>query len=115
MSVRIENSTEAARVQVRYSISMRPSKKYSRPVRPLNTHSLMGGVRYEKGRDGEEYKVRHIPQGAKDYVCPGCDGVIPRGQAHEVVWSEDTLFGAQYGIDNRRHWHTSCWQHRGRA
>lgn len=94
---------------------MRPSKKYSRPVRELNTRALLGGVEYQTGRDGNEYKVHHISRGAKEYVCPGCNGVIMVGQAHEVVWSEDTLLGAQYGIDNRRHWHSSCWQHRGRA
>lgn len=75
----------------------------------------MGGVHYEKGRDGNDYKVRHINAAAKQYVCPGCNAVIGVGESHEVVWSEDTILGAQYGIEARRHWHTSCWRHRGRV
>ncbi|MCF2706612.1 ATP/GTP-binding protein [Arcanobacterium haemolyticum] len=93
---------------------MRRSRKYSRPVRPLNTRAAMGGVSYEEGRDGNTYKVHHIVAGAKEYVCPSCGGVIVVGESHEVVWSEDTIFGAEYGQEMRRHWHTSCWVHRGR-
>ena len=94
---------------------MRKSKKYSRPTRPLNTEALMGGVSYQTGRDGTEYKVHHIHSGTKQYVCPGCNGAIAVGESHEVVWTEDTILGAQFGVDARRHWHTSCWRHRGRA
>lgn len=92
---------------------MRRSKKYSRPVRPLNTQAAMGYMSYETGRDGAEYKVRHIASGQKQYTCPGCNGVIGIGEAHEVAWTEDTIWGAQFGVDSRRHWHTSCWRHRG--
>lgn len=94
---------------------MRKSKKYARQARPLNTEALMGGVSYQAGRDGNEYKVHHIHSGTKQYVCPGCNGVIAVGESHEVVWTEDTILGAQFGIEGRRHWHTSCWRHRGRA
>ena len=60
---------------------MRRSKKYSRPVRPLNVRAAMGGVKREFGRDGAEYKVLHIPEAAKRYVCPGCGGAkAPRGE-----------------------------------
>ena len=47
---------------------MRRSKKYSRPVRPLNVRAAMGGVKHEVGRDGAEYKVFHISEAAKRYV-----------------------------------------------
>jgi hypothetical protein len=93
---------------------VRRSKKYSRPVRPLNIEAAMGGVHHERGRDGTDYKVHHISAGSKQYLCPGCNGIILVGEAHEVVWTEDTIWGAQHGIDSRRHWHTSCWRHRGR-
>ncbi|EPD28546.1 ATP/GTP-binding protein [Actinotignum sp. GS-2025f] len=94
---------------------MRRSKKYSRPVRPLNISAAMGGLRYENGRDGATYKVRRIASAAKDYVCPGCGGIIRIGEPNIVAWTEDTIWGAQYGVDSRRHWHPGCWQHRGRA
>ena len=93
---------------------MRRSKKYSRPVRPLNARAVMGGTSYETGHDGAQYKVRHIAAATKRYVCPGCGGTIAVGEAHEVAWTEDTILGSQFGIDSRRHWHTSCWKHRGR-
>ena len=43
-------------------------------------------------------------------MCPDCNQRIPAGQDHVVVWTEDTLWGVQYGIDSRRHWHSSCWR-----
>lgn len=92
---------------------MRRSKKYSRQVRPLNVTAAMGGVSYQSGGDGTQYKVRRIAKAAKTYRCPGCNGIIAVGESHEVVWTEDTILGAQFGIDSRRHWHTSCWKHRG--
>ncbi len=74
----------------------------------------MGGVHTEQGRDGYTYKVHHIAKGSKQYVCPGCGGVIVVGEPHEVVWTEESILGSQFGQDARRHWHTSCWVHRGR-
>lgn len=93
---------------------MRRSKKYSREVKPLNVEAAMGGIHYEEGRDGTQYKVHHVTRGTKSYLCPGCNGVILPGESHEVAWTEDTLFGVEYGQEQRRHWHTSCWKHRGR-
>ncbi|MDN6486016.1 ATP/GTP-binding protein [Ancrocorticia populi] len=93
---------------------MRRSKKYSRPVRPLNENAALGGVHFEEGSGGTQYKVHHIQSGKKEYVCPGCGGIVAIGESHEVAWTEDTIWGAQYGQESRRHWHTSCWKHRGR-
>ncbi|MBP3223458.1 MAG: ATP/GTP-binding protein [Actinomycetaceae bacterium] len=94
---------------------MRKSKKYQRPVRPLNVSSLMGGVTREYGKDGNEYKVHHITHAAKEYICPSCQGVIFVGESHEVVWNEGHFMGVTEGQNRRRHWHTHCWVHRGRA
>ncbi len=93
---------------------MRKSNKYQRAVRPLDSLRLMGGKRYETGADGLEYQVVRIVRGTKPYVCPGCNGIISVGEAHEVAWTEEHWFGAQAGQQDRRHWHTSCWQARGR-
>lgn len=41
-------------------------------------------------------------QAVKDYRCPGCDLIIPRGQFHLVVVPDDEP-------DLRRHWHHGCW------
>ncbi len=45
-------------------------------------------------------------QARKRYTCPGCHGVIERGEGHLVVVPEHTP-------DLRRHWHRACW-HRER-
>jgi hypothetical protein len=66
--------------------------------------------RVEVGPDGEDYVVRTVPgaRAAKTYRCPGCDHEIRPGVAHVVVWpTEDD------GGDERRHWHTGCWNGRG--
>ncbi len=92
---------------------MRRAKKYLRPVKPLDSYRLMGCTRYETGGDGLRYKVHHIRAAAKEYRCPGCNGIIAVGTAHEVAWTEEGWFGAAAGRDERRHWHTGCWRARG--
>ncbi|AKG45560.1 ATP/GTP-binding protein [Streptomyces xiamenensis] len=73
-----------------------------------------GGNRYglESTEDwrGEEWVVRRISGGAavKHYRCPGCDQEIPPGVPHVVSWPRA---GA---VDDRRHWHRSCWEARDR-
>ncbi|WP_049580365.1 hypothetical protein [Streptomyces sp. SBT349] len=59
---------------------------------------------------GEEWVVRRITGGAaaKHYRCPGCDQEIPPGVPHVVSWPQA---GA---VDDRRHWHGSCWNARDR-
>ena len=42
----------------------------------------------------------------KEYRCPGCDHEIKPYTPHVVVWPDDAT-------DERRHWHTPCWQRLG--
>ncbi|MGE2815937.1 hypothetical protein ACQI5H_12445 [Mycobacterium heidelbergense] len=66
--------------------------------------------RVETGPDGDEYDVRPVAaaRAVKTYRCPGCDHEIRSGTAHLVVWPADS----HAGVDDRRHWHTSCWANR---
>lgn len=41
-------------------------------------------------------------QAVKEYVCPGCDHIIPAGTFHLVVVPDEEA-------DMRRHWHHGCW------
>ncbi|MGW0162873.1 hypothetical protein ACWDUN_26475 [Mycobacterium sp. NPDC003323] len=72
------------------------------PDRPLPVFHR----RTEVGSDGLDYEVRSIPAARADktYRCPGCDHEIRPGVAHVVVIPVD--------VDDRRHWHTSCWSNR---
>jgi hypothetical protein len=45
----------------------------------------------------------HEVTGDKPYVCPGCDHSIRVGLRHLVVIPVGDA-------DERRHWHTKCWQ-----
>ncbi|HEX3547521.1 MAG TPA: hypothetical protein VHU62_13230 [Mycobacterium sp.] len=67
--------------------------------------------RIETGPDGYEYEVRPIAgsRATKTYRCPGCDHEIRSGTAHLVVWPTDL---GEHAVDDRRHWHTSCWTNR---
>ncbi|HWL50246.1 MAG TPA: hypothetical protein VNT92_10250 [Acidimicrobiia bacterium] len=38
----------------------------------------------------------------KEYICPGCETIIPPGTFHLVVVPDDEP-------DLRRHWHHGCW------
>lgn len=46
-------------------------------------------------------------QATKTYVCPGCNQEIRPGTGHVVIvpLADPT---------DRRHWHSPCWEHRGR-
>lgn len=83
----------------------RPSHgKWSRQPRPLS----VGWGRLETGPGGEQYRVHAVSadRAVKTYRCPGCDQTIAPGVAHVVTWPSDN------GEEDRRHWHTGCWQAR---
>ncbi|KMY22541.1 ATP/GTP-binding protein [Actinobaculum suis] len=94
-------------------MAKRRTSKWQRPHRPLNTVAALGGHSLEEGPNGALYKVVRTTA-KKRYMCPGCNGVITVGEQNVMAWTEDTIWGAQAGIDSRRHWHRSCWEHRGR-
>lgn len=58
---------------------------------------------------GEDWKVRPVDGGSgKVYRCPGCEQEIRPGVGHVVAWPEHA------GADDRRHWHSACWNARER-
>ncbi|MCW2782002.1 MAG: hypothetical protein JWR35_2451 [Marmoricola sp.] len=67
--------------------------------------------------DGEDYEVRSVTGSAatSSYRCPGCNQLIRPATPHIVAWpvvpSLLTSFSGT-GVDERRHWHTACWQRR---
>jgi hypothetical protein len=67
--------------------------------------------RVETGPDGYDYDVKAVAaaRALKTYRCPGCDHEIKPSTAHVVVWPADTGGAA---VEDRRHWHTSCWNNR---
>ncbi|GAA3745015.1 ATP/GTP-binding protein [Salinactinospora qingdaonensis] len=68
---------------------------------------VTGGQRRVTGSDGE-WVMRHISGSAavKHYRCPGCYQDIPPGMPHIVAWPAGSKG------EERRHWHSSCWQRR---
>jgi hypothetical protein len=73
-----------------------------------------GPERTESWPDGD-WIVRRIPGAgtAKAYRCPGCDQEIVPGTPHIVAWPADgTRMAGGVGVEERRHWHTTCWQNR---
>ena len=50
--------------------------------------------------------------GDKPYRCPGCDQLIRPATPHTVAWPVVPSMFSQSGLDERRHWHTSCWKRR---
>jgi hypothetical protein len=66
--------------------------------------------------DDGDWLVRQVTGSAatKPYRCPGCDQVIAPATPHVVAWpaAGSTLSGG--GLDERRHWHSSCWRARRR-
>jgi hypothetical protein len=66
--------------------------------------------------DGEEYVVRQVTGSAatKPYRCPGCHQAIRPATPHTVAWPVVASMFSESGLDERRHWHTSCWKARAR-
>lgn len=70
-----------------------------------------GGWQSTESWQGEGWSVHHVAGASvegKTYRCPGCDQMIPSGIPHVVAWPEYA------GVDDRRHWHTSCWNAKDR-
>ncbi len=57
----------------------------------------------------DEVEVRRMQpyQATKTYLCPGCQQDIAPGMGHLVVVP-------LAAVDDRRHWHHGCWEHRAR-
>ncbi|KNC18812.1 ATP/GTP-binding protein [Arthrobacter sp. RIT-PI-e] len=91
--------------------SARP--KWDAPPEPDLERARVGLPLRQSAPDGE-WTVRRITErnAAKTYTCPGCHASILPGIAHLVVWREDSLFGPETALADRRHWHVRCWQTR---
>jgi len=62
-------------------------------------------------RDGQ-WHVRPITGAAstKAYTCPGCNRPIPMATPHVVVWPVEKALLSKDALEERRHWHTVCWE-----
>lgn len=93
-------------------------RKPSKWTRPVSDRPLMGGHQTREDKADGSWMVRRLSGSAagKAYRCPGCDQTIAPAVPHVVVWPENpSLLGALGGgqsMDERRHWHTACWQRR---
>ena len=61
----------------------------------------------ERHEDGWVVRALAGAAALKDYRCPGCDHPVTVGTPHTVAWPAGSP-------DDRRHWHTPCWQARHR-
>lgn len=93
----------------------RPSPR--RAAGPAGKHSAdehgerYGGFQRTESWQGDEWSVRHVAGASaagKTYRCPGCDQEIGSGVPHVVAWPDHA------GVDERRHWHKSCWNAKDR-
>ena len=82
-------------------------------VAPLDLERALGGRRSEDAPDGA-WTVQSVRGSEKSFRCPGCAQVIVPGTAHVVAWAADGMLGPEAALEDRRHWHRSCWGARGR-
>jgi hypothetical protein len=61
----------------------------------------------ERIEDGHVIRSITGARSGTPYRCPGCDQELSRAVPHLVAWPEGRP-------DDRRHWHTACWEARGR-
>jgi hypothetical protein len=87
------------------------ARRRTPPRRQRSLPPLPASRRVEVGPDGYDYDVTAVAasRALKTYRCPGCDHEIKPSIAHLVVWPADS---GEAAVDDRRHWHTSCWSNR---
>lgn len=87
----------------------RRRNKHLQPARPLSSSHADSAMK----SDGR-WIVRTVSgaSAVKDYRCPGCNQLIKTATPHVVVWPADAGFGSSGGVEDRRHWHSSCWSRR---
>lgn len=73
---------------------------------------LLAGWKRTETRRGQEWVVQPVSalQAQKEYICPGCRGVVTPGTAHVVAWRSDGVLGDAADLAARRHWHNRCWE-----
>lgn len=87
-------------------MSPRRNRRTRDAARPPGAGASGGPQVVQQGPDGD-WIVRPVAAGAKAYRCPGCDQEIAPGVGHVVAWPAE---GG--GLEDRRHWHRPCWEHR---
>jgi hypothetical protein len=89
-------------------MARRPSK-HLRPARPLSSGHATSVMK----SDGR-WIIRSVAGAAatKAYRCPGCNAEIRPGTPHIVTWPDTPGLLSQSAVEERRHWHNSCWQRR---
>ncbi|HEY3873138.1 MAG TPA: hypothetical protein VGM10_32580 [Actinocrinis sp.] len=87
---------------------------------PRDIEQSFGHQRIESAADGD-WIVRSVTgaASAKTYRCPGCGQEIRPGSPHVVAWPTDRGGPGRAGpgwsgggLEDRRHWHTPCWNAR---
>ena len=67
----------------------------------------------DDGDDGVTVRRVQPYEATKPYRCPGCDQEIVPGTPHLVAWPADgARMPGGLALDERRHWHTACWDRR---
>ena len=92
------------------------SRRGGRPVRgapqgPFPSSLEPGGVS-EVRYAGQVWAVRQVRgnDSGRAYTCPGCQQQVRADQPHAVVWPAASM----RELENRRHWHSTCWAARDR-
>src|SRR3954447_1514449 len=91
-------------------------RRASKWQRARQDRALMGGTQSREAKADGDWIVRRVSgsASAKPYRCPGCDQQILPGTPHVVVWPENpsllAAIGGGQSLDERRHWHSACWQ-----
>jgi hypothetical protein len=72
---------------------------------------VLGRTAEEVEFAGQMWTVRQVRgnDSGRQYRCPGCQQEVSAAVPHTVVWPSEGM----RGVDNRRHWHTPCWNARG--
>lgn len=92
------------------------ARRNNRRTDDADARPEVGGIRRVVEMPDGEWVVQNITGSAstKMYRCPGCDQEIRPATPHVVAWPFDNGGADDTRLQERRHWHTPCWNSRSR-
>ena len=88
-------------------------RRNRREPEPEPRELRLGGMRKIETHPDGQWAVQQMSgaSATKPYPCPGCNQQIAIGVAHIVAWPYFER-DVDEALEERRHWHTICWQKR---
>ncbi|MDR1448172.1 MAG: hypothetical protein LBI63_04330 [Candidatus Ancillula sp.] len=88
----------------------RKNRRICEDIKEISEYAAFGGYTHVETKRGVQYQVSRTIRGRSNYKCPSCNNIILSGKSSVTVIEVNHFFGSDAALDDRRHWHDSCWR-----